>query len=113
MRLNEFLYGNEYTYTKMKDVLLSIFYEKQFVSYDEFAQFNLPPDFSITLNELETENTISRIGTNYQITFSGKRLFESGGFLKKTLRKRLNFLFKCIGIIASVVAAVASVISLL
>lgn len=107
-----------YQYYASSDLLLKTYEELPdgFVSHEQLSEIrrNSPvPDEEEVYSFLVEEGLFKELADGFQITRRGRIFIHEGGFKKRLLRERLSRLLVLVGAVSGVVAAVASLLSLL
>ena len=107
-----------YQYYASSDLLLKTYDELPdgFVSHEQLSEIrrNCPvPDEEEAYSFLVEEGLFKELADGFQITRRGRIFIHEGGFKGRFLRERISRLLVLVGTISGIVAAVASLLSLL
>lgn len=107
-----------YQYYASSDLLLKTYDELPdgFVSHEQLSEIrrNCPvPDEEEVYSFLVEEGLFKELADGFQITRRGRILVHKGGFQGRLRRERISRVFVLIGAVSGIVAAIASILSLL
>lgn len=84
-----------------------------FLSFEQLRRPTAPPDDNEVFSFLVEEGLLDETRYGYQITRKGRIVIHSGGFKKQHRRERCVFICTIVAAVSGIVAAVASIVSLL